>query len=63
LVTVAMEVLLLVQVPPVPGVTVVVCPAHTSLSPPRIGTVGAALMTTFSEEGEGHPSLLVTVKV
>jgi hypothetical protein len=63
LVMVATDVLLLVHVPDVLGVTFVVKPIHTEVAPPITGFVGTGLMTTFAEAGEVHELLFVTVNV
>ena len=47
LVTVATKILLLIQVPPVIGVTLAVLPKQTSFAPPNIGLEGIALMITL----------------
>ena len=62
-VTVAIEELLLSQVPCVDGVTFAVPPIHTVTEPPKTGAPGIGLMATFAEDGEVHELLLVTVKV
>lgn len=59
----AMDVLLLVQVPAVAGVTLAVEPIHTAEAPPKVGFEGIALITTFTEAGEEQVLLLVTVNV
>ena len=46
LVTVAMDVPLLHQVPPVAGVTLAVEPTHTLVAPPKVGLAGMALIAT-----------------
>ena len=62
-VTVATAVLLLIQVPPVFGVTFAVLPVQTSVAPPKIGAPGTALMTTFALATEVQVLALVAVKV
>jgi hypothetical protein len=62
-VTVATAVLLLVQVPPVFGVTFAVLPTQTSVAPPKIGAPGTTLMTTSALAAEVQLFALVTVKV
>jgi hypothetical protein len=59
----AIEVLLLVHVPPVAGVTLAVKPTHTAEPPPKVGFEGIALIVTFAEAGEVQVLLLVTAKV
>ena len=63
LVTVAIVLLLLVQVPPVFGVTLAVLPTHTTVAPPNTGAPGTALITTFALAGDVQLLALVTVKV
>jgi hypothetical protein len=63
LVTVAIELLLLVHVPPVLGVTLAVLPTHTVVAPPNVGAPGTVLIVTFALATEIHAFVLVTVKV
>ena len=62
-VTVATAVLLLIQVPPVVGVTVAELPTHTSLAPPNTGLDGIALINTPALAGDIQLLVLTTVKV
>ena len=62
-VIVAIAVLLLVQVPPVFGVTFAVLPTQTTVAPPSVGLAGMALISTFAEATEVQLFELVTVKV
>ena len=55
--------LLLLQVPPVEGVTFVVPPIQTEVVPPNAGAPGIALINTFAEAGEVQLLALVTVNV
>jgi hypothetical protein len=59
----ATAVLLLVQVPPVFGVTFAEEFWHTSVAPPKVGAPGIALITTLADALEVHPVLLVTINV
>lgn len=63
LVTVAIALLLLDQLPLVEGVTLAVEPTQSDEEPPMTGFAGIALTTTFAEAEEVHKLLLVTVKV
>lgn len=63
LVTVAMALLLLDQVPPILGVTLAVLPTQTSVAPPSTGLSGSGSMITFVDGFEEHPSLFITVNV
>ena len=63
LVTVAMPLSLLDQVPPVLGVTLAVLPTHTIDAPPSIGLSGIALIITGADGAEVQPVLFVTEKV
>jgi hypothetical protein len=62
-VIVATAVLLLVQVPPVFGVTFAVEPMHNAVAPPKVGAPGTTLITTFALANEVQLFALVTVKV
>jgi hypothetical protein len=55
--------LLLLQVPPVLGVTIMVPPTQTALAPPKVGLADTALIATFDEVVEVHELLFVTVNV
>lgn len=59
-VTVALPVLLLLQVPPVEGVTLAVAPTHTAVAPPK---VGKALTVTVFEQEDVQPFAPVTTTV
>lgn len=63
LVTVATNILLLIQVPPVLGVTLAVLPKHTSFAPPNIGLDGIALIITLVLTGEIHVFAFSTTNV
>ena len=63
LVTVATAGLLLVQVPPVLGVTLAVDPSQTEISPSNAGASGIGLITASILAEELHPLALVTVNV
>lgn len=63
LVTVAIELLLLAQVPASEGITFAVSPAQTSVDPPNTGFEGMLLITTSIEEGDIQLLALVTVKL
>jgi hypothetical protein len=62
LVIVAIDVLLLVQVPFVEGITLAVEPTHTDEAPLVTGLEGMALIFTFEDADEVHTLMLVTVK-
>jgi hypothetical protein len=62
-VTVAIALSLLIQVPPVVGVTTAELPTHTSLAPPNIGLEGIALINTPVLAGDMQLLALTTVKV
>ena len=59
-VTVALPVLLLVQVPPEEGVTLAVAPIHTDVAPPK---VGKSLTVTVFEQEDVQPLAPVTTTV
>jgi hypothetical protein len=63
LVTVAMALSLLDQVPPELGVTLAVLPTQTSVAPPSIGLSGIGSIIAGVDGAEIHPSLLVTENV
>lgn len=61
--TVARELLLLTQVPPLDGVTFVVVPIHMEVGPPTFGFPGMAFMTTWLDNEDIQPLSLVILNV
>lgn len=63
LVTLATDVLLETQFPPLFGVTLVVKPRQTEVGPPRTGAPGIALITTSFDDNEAQLFAFSTLKV